>query len=177
MDDANLNEVLRDTSNRQFWLKPWGSSKFPEHPSAQPGTQFFADPKLEIAFAKTKNPPPVQERDIFLVYHIKMPHMEAPSLVCVTEAGTAPSYTTLEQIRNEEWRKKYPWSIYARNLTPTFGSKWSNYSLNPFSLAKEYNACNPSDKVMLGAINFGATKLRIREDFAKFLLNEIIGLR
>lgn len=176
MDDNNLRELLRDTGKRQFWIKPWGSRHFPKHPSAQPGTQFFASPTLEIAFAKSKNPPSIQEGDIFLVYHIKMPHMESPKLVCVTEAGSSPSYATVEQFREEAWRKEYPWSINARNLTPTYGSKWASYSLNPFCLAKEYNLRNPSDKVTLGAINFGATKLRIREGFAKFLINQIIGL-
>lgn len=85
--------------------------------------------------------------------------MESPKLVCVTEAGSSPSYATVEQFREEAWRKEYPWSINARNLTPAYGSNWANYSLNPFRLAKEYNARNPSDRVTLGAINFGATKL------------------
>ena len=66
--------------------------------------------------------------------------------------------------------KEMALSIHARNLTPIYGSKWSKYSLNPFRLAEEYNVVNPLDKVMLGAINFGATKLRIREVFAKFSL-------
>lgn len=63
------------------------------------------------------------------------------------------------------------------NLTPDYGSRWDDFSLNPFRLAKDYNARNPADRVTLGAINFGATKLRIKEAFAKFLLNEILRLR
>ena len=177
MDDANLEELLCDTSSRQFWIKPWGSRDFPDQPDAQPGTQFFAAPQIEITFAKTKNPPSLQEGDLFLVYHVRMAHMDAPRLVCVTEANTAPTYATAEQLRKEAWRTKWPWYIHARNLTPEYGSKWSRYSLNPFRLAKDYNNLNPSDKVTLGAINFGATKLQIREGFARFLLNAIIKLR
>lgn len=176
MDDANLKELLSDSSKRQFWIKPWGSRDFPNQPDAQPGTQFFAARQLEITFAKSKNPPTIQQEDIFLVYHVRMAHMDAPKLVCVTEANSTPSYATTDQRQKEAWRAKWPWYIYARNLTPAYGSKWSRYSLNPFRLAKEYNLLNPSDKVTLGAINFGATKLRIREGFARFLLNEIIEL-
>lgn len=177
MDDANLKELLRDASNRRFWIKPWGSRDFPEQPDARPGTQFFARPKLEITFSKSTNPPLIQEGDVLLVYHVRMAHMDAPKLVCVTSASSAPSHATAEQLQKGAWRKKWPWSIHARNLTPTYGSTWSKYSLNPFRLAKDYNILNPLDKVTLGAINFGATKLRIREGFAKFLLNEIIALR
>jgi len=177
MDDANLKELLCDTSSRQFWIKPWGSRDFPDQPDAQPSTLFFAAPQLEITFAKSKNPPSIQEGDLFLVYHVRMAHMDAPKLVCVTEAITTASYATAEQLRKETWRTKWPWHMDARNLTPEYGSKWSRYSLNPFRLAKEFNVLNPSDKITLGAINFGATKLRIREDFARFLLNGIIELR
>ncbi len=103
--------------------------------------------------------------------------MDAPKLVCVTEAKSTPSFATTAQLQKDAWRSKWPWNINARNLTPTYGSEWSRYSLNPFRLAKEYNLQNASDRVTLGAINFGATKLQIREGFAKFLLNQIIKLR
>jgi hypothetical protein len=120
MDDANLKELLRDTSNRLFWLKPWGSRDFPDQPDAQPGTQFFAAPQLQITFAKSKNAPSIQEGDIFLVYHVRMPPMDAPKLVCVTEATSTPSYPTTEQLRKQLWRTKWPWYVRARNLTPTY---------------------------------------------------------
>jgi hypothetical protein len=176
LDNGKLTDLLRDTANRQFWIKPWGSRDFPDQPDAKPGTQFFAASQLEITFSKSKNPPDINEGDIFLVYHVRMSHMDAPKLVCVTEACSSPSYATTEQLEKETWRPKWPWSIQARNLTPAYGSKWSRYSLNPFRMTKEFNAKNPSAKVTLGAINFGATKLRIREDFARFLLKEIIRL-
>src|SRR5947209_9978261 len=177
MDNANLDEVLKDTRERQFWIKPWGSRNYPNDPSAQPNTQFFAKPEIEIAFSKSKNPPSVEEGDIFIIYHIKMPHMAGGRLVCVTEAISSPTHTTIEQ--KETWRKDYPWSIYSRNLTSVYGSKWFNYSLDPFRLLEEYIAQNPTAKVTrsgntLGAINFGATKLWIQEPFARFLINEII---
>ncbi|HEV7906389.1 MAG TPA: hypothetical protein VGO96_21300 [Pyrinomonadaceae bacterium] len=180
MDDANLIDLLRDNGKRQFWLKPWGSRNYSDDLSAQPRTQFFAQPELEIAFAKSKNPPPIQEGDVFIVYHIKMPHMAGGRLVCMTESLSSPNYATVEQV--EPWRKDYPWSIDAKNLTPTYGSKWFNYSLDPFRLVEEYTMQNPSHNVTraghtLGAINFGATKLWIQEGFAKFLINQIIQLK
>src|ERR1044072_5886348 len=179
MDDANLREVLSDSGERQFWIKPWGSSKYPNDISAQPGTQFFANPTLEIAYSETINPPPVNEKDILLVYHIRMPHMQGGRIVCVTEATTSPAHTNPAQ--KQPRRTDSPWSIYSRNLTPTCGSRWFDYSLDPFRLVEEYIAQNPSALVTrsgrtLGAINFGATKLWIQEEFAKFLINEIIRL-
>lgn len=40
-----LKEPLRDTSDRQFWIKPWGQ------PYAQTGHALLA-PQLEITFAE-----------------------------------------------------------------------------------------------------------------------------
>jgi hypothetical protein len=180
MDNANLLELLGDTGSRQFWLKPWGNRRYPKDPSAQPGTQFFAQPTLEVAFARSKNQPSVREGDALIVYHIRMPHMESGKLVCVLEALSSPNRATVAQ--DEAWRKDYPWSIYAKNLTPTYGAKWLNYSLDPFRLVEHYRAQNPGAKVTrsgytLGTINFGATNVWIQVDFAKFLINEIIQLK
>lgn len=97
MDDANLKELLRHRSERQFWIKAWGSRDFPGQQDAQPGTQFFAAPQLEITFAKSKNPPSIQEGDIFLIYHVRMAHMDSPKLVCVTEASSSPAHATTRQ--------------------------------------------------------------------------------
>ena len=93
---SNLKELLCDTSSGQFWIKPWGSRDFPDQPDAQPGTQFVAAPQVEITFAKSKNPPSIQEGDMFLIYHVRMAHMDAPKFVCVTEANSTPSYATAE---------------------------------------------------------------------------------
>jgi hypothetical protein len=62
MDDANLKDLLRTTSNRQFWIKPWGSREFPDQPDAQSGNSVLCGPsnrshffkKQESAFDKGK---------------------------------------------------------------------------------------------------------------------------
>jgi hypothetical protein len=125
--------------------------------------------------------PPVQEGDILLVHLIRMRHMEGPRLVCVTEAASSPSFVTVEQLRKEPFRERWPWSIYAKNLTPTYGSKWSNYSLHPYHLADEYIRPHPSEKVTrpgktLQALKFGVTLLWVQEGFARFLISEILDL-
>ena len=80
MDDVNLKRPLSDSSEPQFWIKPWGSRDFPEQPDAQPNTRFFASSQLEITFSNSRNAPFIQEGDILLVYHVRMPHMDAPKL-------------------------------------------------------------------------------------------------
>lgn len=64
----------------------------------------------------------------------------------------------------------------SKNLTPKFGRWWQTYSLNTFTLAREYNDLNPDDPVNLGTLNRGNDKLRITDGFAKFLLDAIIGI-
>lgn len=43
-------------------------------------------------------------------------------------------------------------TVYSKNLTSAYGSKWDDFSLHPFRPVKEYNARSPSDRVTLGII-------------------------
>lgn len=184
MDNDSLNAFLQDTSKRQFWVKQWGVTVEPEprHESVREGSQYWANPKLTITFARSKNPPPVQEGDILLVHLITMPFTDGPRLVCIGEAISSPSFVTDEQLRKDPGSERWPWSIRIRNLAQEYSSKWSNYSLHPYRLADEYIKRNPSDKITrsgktLNTLKFGKTLLWVQEGFAKFVINEVLRLR
>jgi hypothetical protein len=94
----------------------------------------------------------------------------------VAETIASPVRATEEQMRVNPLYERWPWNIETRILTPIYGSQWSRYSLKTFALAGEYNDLYPKDEVNLGALKFGADKLRVSEGFAKFLINEILRL-
>lgn len=109
--------MLKDSSKRQFWIKPWGSRDFPEQPDAQPDTQFFASPQLEITFLKAGTHPQSKKEIFFLCITSECRHMDAPKLVCVTESNSTPAYATTEQLQKEAWRTRLIASRLSRRKT------------------------------------------------------------
>jgi hypothetical protein len=164
MDNEPLSKLLQTMSYRQFWIKPVGNPDLPvdEH-------KLYSTPTIRIDFAT--NPVAVKTGDILIVYRIKV-----SKLLYVAEALSAPFNATDEEIKREPWRERWSWIIEARNLTPEYGGRWSKYSLKPFSLAKEYNQENPPDEAKIGGLKFGSDKLRISQDFGRFLVNKIMQL-
>lgn len=162
MDNKNLNDLLLNSNGRQFWIKPIGD---PER-SPDEEKQIFDDSTVHIDFSK--QPSGVNVGDILIVYRIKV-----SKLMFVAEVVSSPHQATADDIRKYAWKERWNWSIESRNLTPTFGAQWFDYSLKPFTLAEEFNNLNPQEKVNLGSLKFGSDKLHVSENFGKFLIKEI----
>jgi hypothetical protein len=162
MDNANLNDLLLDSGERQFWLKPWGN---PDR-SPEEEEQFFTSSNLTIGFSK--RPKSVQIGDILVVHRIKV-----SKIMLIAEVISSPHQATDEEKRKNPLLNRWSWSVEAKNLTPIYGAQWFEHSLKTFALADEYNKSNSQDKVKLEGIKRGNDKLRIPEEFGKFLIKEI----
>jgi hypothetical protein len=165
MDNANLNPLLINSGERQFWIKPWGHPDF----SPDEGEQVFDDPAITVWFARA--PRSVRVGDIIIVYRIKV-----KKIMFICEAVGSLYYASAEELQKYPHLTRWPWRIDTRNLTLTFGTQWAKYSLSPYTLADEYNQQHPQDKITLGGLKFGSDKLRISEGFGKFLIKEILRL-
>lgn len=165
MDNSNLNNLLLNLGERQFWIKPWG------HPERSPDEeeQIFNSPTMTIGFARQPNA--VQVGDILLVHRIKV-----SMLMFVAEVISSPHQATDEEIRKNPLLERWKWSVEAQNLTPDFGAHWRNFSLKTFALADEFKKSNPNEQFTLGSINFGNDKVRVPENFGKFVVQEIMRL-
>lgn len=162
MDNANLNDLLLNSGERQFWLKPWGN---PDR-SPEEEEQFFTSPNLTIGFSKQPNA--VEVGDILVVHRIKI-----SKVMLIAEVVSSVHHATDEEKKKNPLLERWAWSVDAKNLTPEYGAQWFEHSLKTFALADEYNKSNPNDKVKLGSIQFGNDKLRIPEEFGKFVIKEI----
>jgi len=91
----------------------------------------------------------------------------------IAEVVFSPHHATDEEKKKNPLLERWAWSVEAKNLTPSYGAQWFEHSLKTFALADEYNKSNSHDKVKLGSIQFGNDKLRIPEDFGKFVIKEI----
>jgi len=165
MDNETLNDVIRDADARQFWIVLWGD---PEH-SPDEDSQVFNEPAYDQGFAV--NPTAIKIGDVLFVHRIHV-----SNIIFVAETVALPRKSQEDERMEELWRKRWQWSVETKNLTPTYGAYWKRYSLKSFDLAKEYNKVNPQDHVNLGRLKRGSY-VSISEDFAKFLLNEIIRLQ
>lgn len=126
-------------------------------------------PNIRLMFAK--QPTGVDIGDILFVHRIK-----AAKLACVTEAMTSARKLTADELLREPILKRWPWRIDGKNLSPKLGWWWRECSLKTFTLAIEYSELNSNDRVNLGSLNRGNDKLKISEEFAKFLIETIIAI-
>jgi hypothetical protein len=164
MDNVALNDLLLHSEGKQFWIVLWGDPDC----SSDEEPQLFNDPMIEHWFPM--HPASMKPGDILFAHRIKV-----STLIFVAEVISSPRRHTDEEMRKDSRQKRWAWSVDTKNLTPTYGEHWREYSLRTFPLSKEYNKLNPQDHVNIGRLNFGAPT-RISRGFAQFLLNQIIML-
>jgi len=76
---------------------------------------------------------------------------------------------------NDRW----PWYVEAENLSPNFGRTWWNYDLTIASIQEGFHRLNPDKPITfnggfsLGALNYGADKIRLTKEFAEYLIGKI----
>lgn len=164
VDDNNLDTLLKDGRERQFWLKPIGPPK--DHPDwGVEDSQTWTEREIEIHFAKS--PAQVAVGAVLIAFRVRY-----KELIFVAERLPFAEWGKL-QVRSEYSRRRWPHAIKARNLTPEYGKVWKQFDLQPFLLANEYNAIHPEDPVRLGTIQRGNDKARIPCRFAEFLIQRI----
>lgn len=162
MDGDILRALLEGTRPRQFWVKPVGD------PAEKPDERkAFSDEAVDIQFAR--EPAGVHVGDVFIVYRIGV-----SKILYLAECRSKPRLASDKEIRREPWRAHWRWTVAARNLTPEYGSAWSDHNLRPFSLAKQFNSLYPDEQQSLGAINFGSDKLQVARPFAHFVIRRML---
>ena len=164
VDNAQLDQVLADGCERTFWIKPYGLPG-----SRATGNESFNTERLRVDFAR--RPRSVSQRDILLVYRIG-----DGQLIYIAECESELHEATADEISANPNRGRWPWYIWARNLTPEFGCEWSTHDLNPFRLAEAYNDLHPETPENLNGLMFGSDKLRVSRSFAEFVINRITSL-
>lgn len=164
MDNKSLDDLLKDGRERQFWLKPIGPPK--DHPDwGAEESRTWTGREIEIHFART--PAKVAVGAVLIAFRVRY-----AKLIYVAERLPVEEWSK-EEVRSEYSRRRYPFYIKARNLTPEYGSVWNQFSLQPFPLADAYNRIHPEDSARLGSIKHGNDKTRIPRRFAEFLIRRI----
>jgi hypothetical protein len=164
MDKESLNQILLDTNNRQFWIVLWG---YPEH-SPDEDKQIFNEPFYDEGL--TQNVQDMRIGDILFVHRIHI-----SKIIYVSEVIAPPRKSTAEESVKEEWRKRWIWSVSAKNLTPEYGKYWRGCAERTFTLAKQFNELHPDGPINVRRLNYGR-HIKIPQAFAEFLLKAIKNL-
>ncbi|MCY8972166.1 NgoFVII family restriction endonuclease [Bacillus atrophaeus] len=145
------------TSDKRYFIKPVGVSDepFSEYRRLSTGIQ-------ELHFSKRK-PAAVREGDILICYAV----------------GTAKLLGYFEVIEGPYYldgtSSRWPWEVKAKNLCPEYSERWNTFNNTISTIQASYNPTLPITKnnqgKTLGALNFGADKIQLTEEFASHVLN------
>jgi hypothetical protein len=167
MDNVALDSLLADRAERQFWLKPIGPPK--DHPDWDaPDDRVWSQSQIEVHFAKS--PAKVAVGAIIIGNRVRY-----KKLIYVAQRLPLEEWGPTE-VRSEYSRRRWPYPIKARNLTPEYGAVWNRYDLQPFALAREYNERHADDPARLGSINQGNDKTALPRPFAEYLIRCILEI-
>lgn len=164
MDNVTLEKLISDPKERQFWVKPVGD---PANPPT-PGLLFNESIRM-VEFAKRPNT--IKMDDVLIVYAIGQ-----SKIIFIMDKYTHEKEATLKDIENEPWRNRWRWSFKGRNYTPTYGTQWWNYHLNPFHLLQEFNLNYPTEKQSLGTLQHGQDRAKISRNLALFMIDKVLQL-
>lgn len=76
-------------------------------------------------------------------------------------------------------KDRWPWYVKTQNLSPEFGKVWYNYELTLSMLQEAFLNEYPNEPVSyiggktLGALQWGADKIRLNDKFGKYLIEQI----
>lgn len=161
--DLKVNRFIRhmieiSKSDKRFFIKPVGWS----------GQHFSTDRTLSgdvetLHFSK-RRPAAVRVGDVLICYAVG-----TTKLLGYFEVREEPIYSIAESDR-------WPWSVKAKNLCPNYSERWTAFDNTIFSIQASYNADMPITYVggkTLGALNFGADKIQLTEEFANHIIRII----
>jgi hypothetical protein len=165
MDNISLQSILLGSASRTFWIKTIGI------PGEEPDLhQLFTLPNLTVEFARQPNS--IEIGDILIIHRIGI-----GKVVYVAECKSPAREVTVQEIREHPFMEHWHWTMELRNLTPIYGRHWAENDVKPFTLVREYNELNPTDKQNLGSLKFGGGHQQISSKFGEFLLQKIMDIK
>ncbi|WP_230163171.1 restriction endonuclease PLD domain-containing protein, partial [Peribacillus simplex] len=158
--DLKVNDIIkqkahRSYSDKRFFIKPVGWSD--RHFSIN---RTLATDVEKLHFSK-RRPAAVRVGDILICYAV----------------GTTKLLGYFEVIEEPillEGADRWPWEVKAKNLCPDYSERWNSYNNTISSIQASFDSSIPITYVggkSLGALNFGADKIRLTEPFGHHVIN------
>ncbi|SDZ00105.1 restriction endonuclease PLD domain-containing protein [Bacillus sp. 166amftsu] len=161
VSDLIKKKVNVSKSGIRYFIKPVGWSDRPFSTSRSLGNDIE-----KLHFSK-RRPAAVRIGDILICYAV----------------GTTRLLGYYEVIEEPVFLKnadRWPWEVKAKNLSIDYSKRWNFFKNTISSIQATYNSNEPITFVggkSLGALNFGADKIRLTEEFANHVINVIKNSR
>lgn len=144
-----------DKAHRSYFIKPVGWLEKPF------STSRVLSHDIETLHFSRRKPAAVKAGDIIICYGVG-----TTKLLGYFETLEDPVHSGVEGAR-------WPWSVKAKNLLPKYSGQWNNYNNTISSIQASYNSQTPITHKgggTLGALNFGADKIRLTREFANHVI-------
>lgn len=167
--DINIPEI---ETNVNFWLKPIGDKD--NHVTIK---WKFSAKIQELCFSKIE-PSGVHKNDIVITYGVGCGYILSVYRVISDE----PYFASEEDVAEENWKERWPWSLEAENLAVKFSKKCHKYKIKLSDIKVEFlnqfpqSYTNASGTSSFGRFNRGGDKLKLNPMFAKFVMQKIFSL-
>ena len=158
---------------RNFFFKPWGTR---DDPVRKEDRQSFANLVEDLDFPKGK-PSDVNVGDIVICFGTG-----SRCVVSVYQALSFPEERSKEEQERDPHAKRWPWLLHGQNYTPRFGGQWWEHDVSIDELVLEFVELYGDVPVTaaggssLGALQFGAGRLRLSKEFGVFVATKILEL-
>lgn len=153
----------------QYFLKPIGHQ---EKPVTIEGQEDFSELHQNLHFSKM--PKAVKKGDYIITTAVG-----AGSLLSYFRVTGSPQYITDAQLNGNPDLERWPWFLEARNNSQEFGKSWWKYNirrqdaLNDFISENSEYAVTFAGSQSLGALNQGADRLRLTQEFGEYLIKRL----
>ncbi|MEY2362599.1 NgoFVII family restriction endonuclease [Lysinibacillus capsici] len=158
VSDLVKHRLIETNSDVRFFIKPVGWS---DRPFSINRTLSSDIEKLH--FSKRRKPTAVRVGDILICYAVG-----TTKLLGYFEVIDEPKFL--------EDADRWPWEVSGRNLSLDYSKRWNTFNNTLSSVLNSYDTSLPVTYVggnSLGALNFGADRIRLNENFAKHLIKII----
>ncbi|MBB2483500.1 NgoFVII family restriction endonuclease [Bacillus sp. APMAM] len=150
-------KIISSNSDVRFFIKPvgWSDRPFSIH-------RTLSNDVEKLHFSKRK-PAAVRIGDILICYAV----------------GSTKLLGYFEVIDEPKFLKdadRWPWEVKGKNLFPDYSKRWNSFNNTLSSIMNSYDSGLPVTYVggkSLGALNFGADKVRLNEQFAIHIIKVI----
>jgi len=166
--EGNRNITLRDST--EYYIKVSGVTDEPILPENK---EPFDEPHSQLSFAKSPNN--IKLGDCLLEVAVG-----GRCFLSYYSCASSVFERTEEEKRNDPNHKRWPYFVYANNLSLHYGKKWFDDPLYYNELVERFKTAHPDTPVTMagkdhfvGAIQLGHSYVHVTKEFGEFVRKEI----
>lgn len=168
----DLEQEINWEKIRNVFFKPWGTKDLPV---LKEDRQSFGDQQGVLEFPKGK-PYDIGTEDLIITFGTG-----SRCVLAVYQVLSFPEERSEELQKRDENALRWPWFVYGHNYTTLFANSWWEHDMTIDALKDEFLSVHSGKDITeagsdsLGALQYGAGRLRITKEFGRFVTDKIVA--